>query len=439
MFRSLAEKFSSVFRVLGRSSRLAKHEILRASEAIKVALLDADMSYQLVDKFINELIQSANKEIALGHFFSSERFIEFVHDKLTALVDHGNRALYLNAMPSVIMVCGLQGTGKTTHVAKLAKLLKKENPHKKILIVSCDLQRPAAIDQLSVLAKEIDIDFCSPDQSMRPFDVAKKAFKKAFEENYDVLLVDTAGRLHVDETLMSELQGIKKIINPHEVLFALNVSHGQDAVNTAKEFDKKVNISGFILTMTDSEAKPGAALSVSAETGKPIKLEGFGEHHDDIQFFEPESLAQRLIGFGDVINFKKTAQECFVKEDRESIKEKLVKAQFTYEDYLNQMQGFKKMGPLKKLMRMMPIGMIGSVEETEKEMKHTEAMILSMTLEERQEKVPLTDSRIRRIVKGSGVHVSEFNKLRKFMKQSKEFFKGGLSKEKIKEMMGGFR
>jgi signal recognition particle subunit SRP54 len=332
--------------------------------------------------------------------------------------------LQLKGSPSVILMCGLQGSGKTTHSAKLANYLQKKEHRKKVLLAACDLQRPAAVEQLKRLAEPIKVPVFSIEGSKDPLKVAKEALDKAKAEQFDVLIVDTAGRLHIDEELMQQLRQLKEILSPAEVLFVANATTGQDAVKTAAEFDKNVSITGTILSMLDGNARAGAAISIREITQKPLKFEGIGEKIDDLQPFNPRSMADRILGMGDVINLVRKAQEHVDEEESKKLEQKLKKAAFTYEDYLRQMSMVKKMGSFKSLLKMLP-GMpdLGSLDVSEKEFGKLEAMILSMTGEERQEKVELIPSRRRRIAMGSGTHVDDVNRMVKGFKRLKQFFK----------------
>ena len=324
----------------------------------------------------------------------------------------------------MILVCGLQGSGKTTQCAKLAAYLEKKPHNKRTLLAACDLQRPAAIDQLKKLAMGIEASVFSIEGEKDPIRVAKEALHKAKLENYDILIVDTAGRLHVDEQLMSELAHLKKILDPQEVLFVASAATGQDAVKTAVEFDSRIQITGTILTMLDGSARAGAAISICEVTKKPLKFEGTGEKIDDLQLFNPHSMADRILGMGDVINLVRKAQDNIDEKEREEIEKKILKATFTYNDYLKQMAMVKRMGSLKGLLKMLP-GMSGlnEIDLDEKEFAKMEAMICSMTSAERNEKVELIPSRRRRIASGSGTKIDDVNRMVKGFKRIKQFCK----------------
>jgi signal recognition particle subunit SRP54 len=369
------------------------------------------------------------KEKALGgdllkSVTPGQQFTHLVHEELVALMGSDETPLHLKGSPAVVMVCGLQGSGKTTSCAKLASFIRKEQTHKKILLAACDLQRPAAVDQLKKLGAEIDIPVFSATGEKSPIQVAKQAYQKALSENYDVLIVDTAGRLHLDEELMVELEALKKLLLPSETLFVANASTGQDAPKVAAEFDKRVEITGTILTMLDGSARAGAAISIREVTGKPLKFEGIGEKISDLQLFNPRSMADRILGMGDVINLVKKAKEHIDEKSALEMESKLRKASFTYEDYLKQMGMVKKMGSFKGLLKMLPgFSSLGDLDFSDKEFGKTEAMILSMTPQERQEKDELTFSRRKRVAKGSGVPIDDVNRMVKGFKQIKQLFK----------------
>jgi signal recognition particle subunit SRP54 len=314
----------------------------------------------------------------------------------------------------------LQGSGKTTHAAKLALWLKKHF-HKSPLLVALDLQRPAAIEQLKILGKKIGAPVFSIEGETDPLKVAKEALK---EGEYDVLIFDTAGRLHIDEELMEQLEKLKKTVDPEEVIFVANAASGQDAVKTAKQFEERIGITGSILTMLDGTTRAGAAVSIKEITGKPLLFEGVGEKVEDIQIFNPHSMADRILGMGDVINLVKKAEEQFSEEENARLEKKLRSASFTFNDYLKQMSSIKKMGPLKGLLKMIPgIGDAINLEDSEKEFTKMEAIILSMTQEEREGEVELIPPRKRRIAKGSGTSMDEVNRLVKGFKQIKKMAK----------------
>ncbi len=425
MFGALTEKLQNLFSGLTGKKTLTEDNISDAVRQVRLALLDADVNYTVTSDFVKRVKEKSLGEAVVKSVKPGEQFIKLVHDELIALMGTEEVPLDLNGKISVVMLCGLQGSGKTTSCAKLASYIGRTEKHKRILMAACDLQRPAAVEQLKRLGADNGIDVFFEESEKNPLKVAKAAREKAVREQYDVLIVDTAGRLHLDEELMKELSEMKKHLEPREILFVANAATGQDAVKTAAEFDKRVEITGTILTMLDSNARAGAAISIREVTKKPLKFEGIGEKIGDFQVFNPRSMADRILGMGDVINLVKKAQDAFDEKESEDLEKKLRKASFTYEDYLKQMGRVKKMGSMKSLLKMMPgFGMMDDLDFSDQEFKKLEAIILSMTPAERQEKVELEHSRRRRIAKGSGVHVDDVNRMVKGFKKVKQLFKG---------------
>lgn len=421
MFDSITSKFTNLFSSLAGEKKLTEENISDAVRQVRLALLDADVNYSVASQFIKRVKEKALGDTVLKSVTPDQQFIKIVHEELIALMGSQEESLKLIGYPTVILLCGLQGSGKTTSCAKLAYHLKKQN--KKILVAACDLQRPAAIEQLKRLCSSIEIDVYA-EESKKPIAVAKKALERARKEGFDVLLVDTAGRMHLDQHLMDELKEIKEVLSPQEILFVANATTGQEAVKTAQEFDQAVGITGSILTMLDGSARAGAAISIAEVTKKPLKFEGVGEHIQDLQAFNPKSMADRILGMGDIINLVKKAQEHIDEKESEELEKKIRKASFTYQDYLKQMGMIKKMGSFKSLFKMLP-GMpdMGDLEFSEKEFKKTEAMILSMTQKERDEQVELVPSRRRRIAMGSGTALEDVNRLVKGFKKLKKLCK----------------
>ena len=439
MFQALTDKLQSVFATLKGHKTLSEDNIADAVRQVRLALLEADVNYGVAGEFVARVKEKVLGGAVVKSVSPGQQFIKLVHDELAAFMGGGESPLDLNGKLSVVMLCGLQGSGKTTTCAKLAAHIAKTAPHKRILMAACDLQRPAAIDQLQKLGGAIQIDVFTLPGVADPLVVAEKAQAKAKQEGYDVLLVDTAGRLHLDEELMVELEQMKKLLAPREVLFVANATTGQDAVRTAAEFDKRVQLTGTVLTMLDGNARAGAAISIRFVTNKPLKFEGIGEKIQDLQLFNPHSMADRILGMGDVINLVKKAQENFDAKESEDLEKKLRKASFTYEDYLKQMSMVKKMGSLKSILKMLPgMGSFGDLDFSDKEFGKIEAMILSMTPQERQERDELTVPRRKRVAKGSGVHVDDVNRMVKGFKRLKQLFKGLPSmKMQAQKMMNG--
>ncbi len=436
MFGTISEKFKHLFGSLVGKKKLTEENITDAVRQVRLALLDADVNYAVAGNFVKRVKEKVLGEEVLKGVSADQQFIKIIHEELIALMGSEEASLELGGRPAVILLCGLQGSGKTTHCAKLAAYLRKKEFNKRPLIAACDLQRPAAVEQLQRLAEQIEVPVFAIPGATDPLKVAKAALDKAKKEGFDVLIVDTAGRLHLDDALMQELAEIKAALDPREVLFVANATTGQDAVKTAAEFDKRIAITGTILTMLDGNARAGSAISIREVTQKPLKFEGIGEKIGDIQLFNPQSMADRILGMGDVINLVRKAEEHLDDEESKKLEKKLRKATFTYEDYLRQMGMIKKMGSFKSLLKMVPgLPDMGDLDVSEKEFGKLEAMILSMTPSERAEKVELIPSRRRRIANGSGTSMDDVNRMVKGFKQLKQFCKEmpNLKKEMKKE------
>jgi signal recognition particle subunit SRP54 len=438
MLNTLTDKLRDVFSKLAGKSTLTEDNISDAANEVRLALLEADVNYSVAKTLVKQIKEKAVGTAVTKSVSPSQQFIKVVHDELIALMGGDEASLELKKKPAVIMVCGLQGSGKTTHCAKLARYLMKHHLCSKPLLAACDLQRPAAIDQLQTLAAQISVPVVVVPGEKDPLVVAKTALQKAKNEQFDVLIVDTAGRLHIDDELMSQLERLRDLLNPSEVLLVANATLGQDAVNVAAEFNKRIAITGSILTMLDGNTRGGAAISIREVTGKPLKFEGVGEKIEDIQIFNPASMADRILGMGDTINLVKKAQEHISEADAKDLEKKIRSSSFSYNDYLSQISMVKKMGSLKSLMNMLPgMSAMKNFEIDDKQLFKIEAMILSMTEEERAEKCELIPSRRRRISNGSGTSLDDINKLIKSFKQAKQFFKNMPNMKQMQKMMGG--
>lgn len=438
MFGALTEKMQELVSKLTGKKKLTAENIQEAVSDVRVALLEADVNYSVVKTLVARVKEKALGDEVIKSVTPGQQFIKVVHDELVHLMGDEEASLQLNKRPVVIMLCGLQGSGKTSTAAKLAKYLKKHNDFKKPLLAACDLQRPAAVEQLKTLGEQIGVDVFSVPGEKDPVKVAKRAVEEARAQEHDLLILDTAGRLHIDDELMDQLEKIKLATNPEEVLFVANATTGQDAVKIATDFNQRVSITGTILTMLDGNTRGGSAISIREVTGKPLKFEGVGEKMDDLQLFNPESMADRILGMGDTINLVKKAQEHFSEEEAKDLEKKLRKATFTYDDYLKQIQSFKKMGPMKNLLEMMPgASKMGAEDFDEKEFYKVEALIQSMTPAERAEKVDLIPARKHRIAKGSGMKIEDVNRLVKSFNRSKQFFKNMPNMKQLEKMMGG--
>ncbi len=435
MFDTVASKFRQLFTSLAGKKKLTEDNIADAVREVRLALLDADVNFGVVSTLVKRIKEKGLGEAVLKSVTPGQQFIKIVHEELVELMGREEAALELKGTPSVILLCGLQGSGKTTQTAKLAAFVSKKQSNKKILVAACDLQRPAAVEQLRLLCEQIQIELFAIAGEKNPLKVAEGALNKARKEAFDVLIVDTAGRLHVDEELMQELAQMKTILQPQEILFVASANTGQDAVKTAQEFDRRLSITGTILTMLDGSSRAGAALSILEVTKKPLKFEGIGEKIGDFQLFNPRSMADRILGMGDVINLVRRAEELTDENETKKMEEKLRKASFTYDDYLKQMGMMKKMGSFKSLLKMLPgVPDLDQMEFSEKEFQKTEAMILSMTPAEREEKVELIPSRRVRIARGSGTHIDDVNRMAKGFKNLKKFCKNMPKFQKDKNM-----
>lgn len=438
MFGALTDKFQSLFAKLTGKSKLTEENIAEAVSEVRLALLEADVNYAVVKTLIKRVKEKALGDAVIKSVAPGQQFIKIVHDELVALMGGAAEGMTLQGTPAVIALCGLQGSGKTTQAAKLANYLRKQKLCKAPLLVACDLQRPAAIDQLRALGLQIDVPvFTLPGESNAVV-VAKRGVEEARLAGCDLVILDTAGRLHIDEVLMAELEAIIAATRPVEVLFVANATTGQDAVATASAFNQKVPITGTILTMLDGNARGGAAISIREVTGRPLKFEGIGEKIDDLQPFNPTSMADRILGMGDTINLVRKAQEHINEEDAKQLERKMRSATFTYEDCLKQLQMVKKMGSLKGMLGMLPgMSKLEGLNVDDKEFFKMEAIIQSMTLRERSEDDELSVPRRKRVAKGSGTSVEDVNKLVKTFKQMKQFFKNMPNMKQLEKMFGG--
>lgn len=403
--------------------KLTDLEIKQAMREIRIALLEADVNFQVVRDFINRVSEKASGEDILKGLNSTQQVIKIVNDELIALMGSTHSKLAVaDRPPTIIMMCGLQGAGKTTMCGKLAGMLKKQN--KKVMLAACDVYRPAAIKQLQVVGGKVNVPVFEEGQ-INPVKIAKDALDEAKRQGADVLIVDTAGRLHIDEQLMEELQKIKAEVRPDEILLVVDSMTGQDAVNVAETFNQKLDITGVIITKLDGDTRGGAALSIKAVTGKPIKFVGSGEKIEDIEPFYPDRMASRILGMGDVLTLIEKAQEAFSEEEALKLQKKMKTNSFTLQDYLNQLESVKKMGGIGKLMSMVP-GLGGKVNEDdidESKIIKTKAIILSMTPEERNNPDIIKASRRKRIAAGSGTSIQDVNQLLKQFDMSKEMMR----------------
>ena len=423
MLENLGNRFQDIFKKIRGHGKLSESNIKDALREVKMSLLEADVNYKVVKDFTNKISEKAIGTEVIRGVNPAQQFIKLVNDELVELLGGTSSKLTKGLRnPTIIMLAGLQGAGKTTFAAKLAKFLKKQN--EKLLLVGVDVYRPAAIKQLQVLGQQIGVDVYSEENSKDVVGIATRAIEKAKEINATYMIVDTAGRLHVDETLMEELKELKKAIKPQEILLVVDAMIGQDAVNLAESFNNALSVDGVILTKLDGDTRGGAALSIKAVVGKPIKFIGVGEKLNDIEIFHPDRLVSRILGMGDVVSLVEKAQEVIDENEAKSLEEKIKSQKFDLNDFLKQLQTIKRLGSLGGILKLIPgIPKIDDLAPAEKEMKKVEAIIQSMTKEERKKPDILKASRKIRIAKGSGTDVSDVNKLLKQFEQMKSMMK----------------
>ena len=437
-FEGLSEKLNAAFRRLRGKGRVTEADVKEAMKEVRLALLDADVSYGVVKDFVAKVTERAVGADVLESLTPAQQIIKIVNEELTELMGGGNEKISMASKPpTIIMMVGLQGAGKTTNGAKLAGYLKK-NMGKRPLLVACDVYRPAAITQLQVVGQQLDIPVFALGQ-INPVQIAQHAIRHARDNGFDTILLDTAGRLHIDEQLMNELKNIKSAVSPNEILLVVDAMTGQDAVSAATAFDEALGIDGVLLTKLDGDARGGAALSIRAATGKPIKFVGTGEKLDMIELFHPDRMASRILGMGDMLSFIEKAEAAYDEKQAAKLEEKLRKNRFTLQDYYDQLQQLRGMGDLSQLAGMMPGGLgkqIQGASIDERQMAHTEAIILSMTPLERENPRVLNASRKRRIAAGCGLEVVDVNRLLKQFEMMQELTKQ-LSRGRMPSMMGG--
>jgi signal recognition particle subunit SRP54 len=443
MFEGISEKLNSTLKKIRGYGRLSESNIQDALREVRLSLLEADVNFKVVKDFVDSVRRRALGHEVIESLSPGQQFIKIVYEELVRTLGEKSSELDLRATPPIgIMLAGLQGSGKTTTAAKLARYLKqnKRNPY----LVPADIYRPAAVEQLRVLAEQVEVGVYDTEPGKDPVEICKDAMSAAVYGGYDVVIMDTAGRLHIDEELMNELRMIKAEINPHEILLVVDAMTGQDAVNVSNSFNEALDIDGVILTKMDGDARGGAALSIKAVTGKPIKFFGIGEKLDALEVFHPERIASRILGMGDVLTFIEKAQTAFEEKQAEEMAKKLLKKEFSLEDFREAMVAMRKMGSLESMVEMIP-GMKQvtknpkALEAAEKEIKKTIAMINSMTKEERKNHTILNGSRRRRIAKGSGTKVEDINRMIKNYVQMRDMMKnmgkmGKLAKRMMKFM-----
>jgi len=431
MFQSLSEKLANAFKKFKSKGKLTEADIKAGMREIKLALLEADVNYKVVTSFIKTVSARAVGAEVLESLLPAQQIVKIVNEELTALMGNTQAKLTISSKPpTVIMMVGLQGAGKTTHAAKLAGMYKKQG--KRPLLVACDIYRPAAIKQLEILGEQLGIPVFTLGDKTSPVKIAKEAVKYADMKGYDMVFVDTAGRLHIDEELMAELQSIKENVSPSEILLTIDAMIGQDAVNVASHFNDLLDITGVILTKLDGDTRGGAALSVRYVTGKPIKFIGTGEKLDNIEPFYPDRMASRILGMGDILSLIEKAEQAYDEKKAKALEEKIRKQQFTLDDYLDQFAQLRNMGDLNQIAAMIPGMKPGALKDAqldEKVLGRTEAIIRSMTPAEKTDPSIINGSRKKRIANGSGTTVEEVNKLLKqfdqIQKLMKQFTKPG--------------
>ncbi|MCC6933097.1 MAG: signal recognition particle protein [Deltaproteobacteria bacterium] len=426
MFNSLSSKLEATFKVLRNRGKLTAEDIDQSLQEIRTALLDADVNVHVVKEFCEAVKKQALGMKVLKSLNPGQMVIKFVHDELIRILGQYTPVSLRHAPPVIIMVVGLQGSGKTTFCAKLAKHLRDENKRRPLL-VPADIYRPAAIEQLQILGNSLEIDTFPSDLNAKPLDICESALTYAQRSNLDTVILDTAGRLQIDAPMMNELVGIIQALNPHEVLLVCDAMTGQEAVNVAKGFDSQLDIDGIVITKLDGDARGGAVLSMASVIKKPIKFIGVGEKPDALEAFYPDRLASRILGMGDVLTLIEKAAKHVSLDDAKTLQKKMTKDQFTLQDFCDQMKVMKNMGSMSSMMKMIP-GMNQMAQkiddqQVDKQMKHVEAIILSMTKEERSEADIIDGSRRRRIAKGSGTSVEEVNRLLKDFSEMRKMMK----------------
>jgi len=437
MFDSLSDRLDRAFKIIKGEGRISEINLAETLKEVRRALLDADVNYKIAKDFTNTVKEKALGQNVLTSIKPNEMIIKIVHDELAELM--GGQAVDISKKgnPTVILIAGLQGSGKTTFTGKLANLLKTKRG-KRPLLVAGDVYRPAAIEQLKVLGAQIGVEVYTEDGSKDPVTIAKNAIKKAKLDGNDVVIVDTAGRLAIDEAMMKEISNVKKAIEPDEILFVVDSMTGQDAVNTAKEFNDQLNFDGVVLTKLDGDTRGGAALSIRSVVNKPIKFVGTGEKLDALDVFHPSRMADRILGMGDIVSLVEKAQEQFDAEEAKKLQKKIQKNQFNFDDFLSQIRQIKKMGNLKDLAAMIPgVGKaMKNMDFDDDAFKGIEAIIQSMTKKERIDPSILNGSRRKRIALGSGTNIQEVNRLIKQFDETRKLMKMLSGGKNMKRMMG---
>ena len=438
MFDNLSERLERSFKILKGEGKITEINVAETLKDVRKALLDADVNYKVAKNFTDTVKEKALGQNVLTAVKPSQLMVKIVHDELTKLMGGETAELKLEGRPAIILMSGLQGSGKTTFTGKLARMLKTKK-NRKPLLVACDVYRPAAIEQLKVLGEQVGVPVYSEIESKNPVQIALNAIQEAKAKGYDLVIVDTAGRLAVDEQMMQEIEAIKKAINPDETLFVVDSMTGQDAVNTAREFNERLDFDGVVLTKLDGDTRGGAALSIRTVVNKPIKFVGTGEKLDAVDQFHPSRMADRILGMGDIVSLVERAQEQYDEEEAKRLQKRIQKNQFDFNDFMAQIQQIKKMGNLKELASMIPgVGKaIKDIDIDDNAFKSIEAIINSMTPKERTNPEILNGSRRTRIAKGSGTNIQEVNRLLKQFEQTRKMMKMVTGSKMGKMMMPG--
>jgi signal recognition particle subunit SRP54 len=442
MFENLSERLERSFKILKGEGKITEINVAETLKDVRRALLDADVNYKVAKQFTDTVKQKALGMNVLTAIKPSQLMVKIVHDELTELMGGRATGLNLENRPSIILMSGLQGSGKTTFTGKLAKMLK-ERQHKKPLLVACDVYRPAAIEQLKVVGESVGVDVYTEEGSKDVVGIAQRAIRKAKSEDYNLVIVDTAGRLAIDEEMMREIANLKQAINPDETLFVVDSMTGQDAVNTAKEFNDRLDFDGVVLTKLDGDTRGGAALSIRTVVTKPIKFVGTGEKMDAIDVFHPERMADRILGMGDVVSLVERAQMQFDEKQAKELEKKIRKNKFDFNDFMSQIQQIKKMGNIKELASMIPgVGKaLKDVDFDDNAFKSIEAIINSMTPKERANPDIINQSRKLRIARGSGTKMDDVNRLMKQFDQTRKMMKmvTGMDKNRMAQMASAMK
>jgi signal recognition particle subunit SRP54 len=436
MFENLSERLERSFKLLKGEGRITEINVAETLKDVRRALLDADVNYKVAKNFTDAVKEKALGQNVLSSIKPGQLMVKIVHDELAALMGGTTTDINLKGSPTIILMAGLQGSGKTTFSGKLARMLKSRRG-KNPLLAACDVYRPAAIEQLRILGQQIGIPVYWEDENKNPVEIARHAIAEAKKTGKDLVIVDTAGRLAVDEQMMQEITAIKKAINPDEILFVVDAMTGQDAVNTAKEFNDRLDFDGVVLTKLDGDTRGGAALSIRTVVDKPIKFVGTGEKTDALDVFHPERMADRILGMGDIVSLVERAEEQYDEEEAKRIRKRLAKNQFDFNDFMGQIRQIKKMGNFKDLVSMIPgVGkMMKNMDADENVFKNIEAIIQSMTPDERSNPAILNGSRRQRIAKGSGTTVQEVNKLIKQFDDTRKMMRMITSSKGNKQML----